>query len=66
MCITTATNAQDPAAKLLDLSTLADTIATRFANPRTHPKLWTLYRTNVYEALVDHMHNQPLPEVVRA
>jgi hypothetical protein len=59
MC--TPTNAD----KLLDLSTLADAIANRFANPKTHPTLWQLYRNNAHEALIDHMQNQPLPEVLR-
>lgn len=51
--------------KMLDLSRLADVIANRFANRETHPALWDLYRRNTYDALLEHMQNQPLPEVVR-
>lgn len=50
--------------RLLDLSKLADRLASRLANQNTHPALWSIYRRNLHEELIEQMQDQPLPEVV--
>ena len=57
-------DARISADKLLDLGTLADALASNFANPTTHPQLWGIYRANAYKTLAEHIQKQPISVVM--